>query len=95
MEPSRPPVRPGLTSSPADRATWAAIPVWDLVGVSTLGMEASTAAYRDGEQWLGEVLTQLAANQRDAARPSRRLAGVRLGSTEATYLAWLDLTELG
>ena len=57
------PVRPGLTSSPADRATWAAIPVWDLVGVSTLGMEASTAAYRDGEQWLGEVLTQLAANR--------------------------------
>ena len=84
-----------LTSSPADRATWAAIPVWDLVGVSTLGMEASTAAYRDGEQWVTEVLTQLAANRETLRGRVAGWPGVRLGSTEATYLAWLDLTELG
>lgn len=83
-----------VTSNPADRARWRAIPMWETVGVSTLGMEASTAAYLHGEPWLGEVMTQLDANRRLLADQVATWPGVRLGSLEATYLAWLDLTDL-
>jgi cystathionine beta-lyase len=83
-----------VTSNSTDRATWRAIPLWETIGVSTMGMEASTAAYLHGDTWLGEVMTQLDANRRMLSDRVATWPGVRLGSLEATYLAWLDLTDL-
>jgi cystathionine beta-lyase len=83
-----------ITSNAEDRAAWHAIPIWDQVGVSTLGMAAAVAAYRHGEPWLAEVLAHLSGNQALLTEAVTRWPGVRLGGLEATYLAWLDLTAL-
>lgn len=83
-----------ITSNAADRAAWHAIPIWDQVGVSTVGMAAAVAAYRDGGPWLSHVLAHLAGNQALLADAVAQWPGVRLGGLEATYLAWLDLTAL-
>jgi cystathionine beta-lyase len=57
---------------------------------------AAEAAYRDGGEWHGELLRYLRAN-RDAleAFVAAELPRVRMTHVEATYLAWLDVGELG
>jgi len=59
--------------------------------INVLGHAAAVAAYRDADDWLGALLTYLAAN-RDflVAEVRRRLPGVAVTPAEATYLAWLD-----
>jgi bifunctional pyridoxal-dependent enzyme with beta-cystathionase and maltose regulon repressor activities len=71
------------------RARWDDQPP-DLLGaVNILGVEATRAAWTQGDQWLAEVRAHLAA-QRD--RLTARLASlpVEYIPPEATYLAWLD-----
>jgi len=60
-------------------------------GVNALGYAAALAAYREGGEWLDEVLAYLEAN-RDYlyAYVSERLPGVEMDLPEGTYLAWLD-----
>jgi len=69
----------------------------DLVNeVNILGLVAALAAYRDGQEWLDEVLRYLEAN-RDLLIQyvSERMPGIRMGKPEATYLAWLDCRQAG
>jgi cystathionine beta-lyase len=56
----------------------------------TLGVLGTLAAWEHGEPWLAEVRGLLDRNRRMVAR-----AFPRLRPPEATYLAWLDLHELG
>ncbi len=65
-------------------------------GPSQLGVLSQGAALREGDDWLSALLDDLVARQKlliallDAHLPSARyLPG------EATYLAWLDLRDLG
>jgi cystathionine beta-lyase len=64
--------------------------------VNVMGLTAAQAAYRDGQQWLDEVLAYLEAN-RDLLVDyvNNRLPGVRTVTPEGTYLAWLDCREAG
>lgn len=64
--------------------------------VNILGMVAALAAYRDGQQWLDELLLYLEAN-RDLLLQyvETNLPGIRMGKPEATYLAWLDCRQAG
>jgi cystathionine beta-lyase len=64
--------------------------------VNLMGMVAAEAAYRDGGEWLEQLLVYLAGN-RDylADYVAAELPGVRLYPPEATYLAWLDCTGTG
>ena len=57
---------------------------------------AAEAAYRDGGEWHDELLDYLRGN-RDAleAFVAAELPRVRMTHVEATYLAWLDVRELG
>ncbi|MFC7329762.1 MalY/PatB family protein [Marinactinospora rubrisoli] len=65
-------------------------------GPSHLGVIAHTAAFRDGVDWLGELLLGLDANRNLLGRLVREhLPGVRYTPPEATYLAWLDCTRMG
>jgi cystathionine beta-lyase len=65
-------------------------------GVNVLGWTAAIAAYRDGQEWLTQVLAYLEANRDFLVEYVRsQLPGVRLTSPEATYLAWLDCRETG
>lgn len=64
-------------------------------GCNLLGYVAALAAYRDGQEWLDEVLRYLEAN-RDFLRQfvAAELPGITLSPPEATYLAWLDCRAL-
>lgn len=63
---------------------------------SVLGVEASVAAYTDGDAWLDDLLLRLAARRDQLARLlSEHLPLARLRPVEATYLAWVDLRAYG
>jgi cystathionine beta-lyase len=62
-----------------------------LSGVNLLGLIAAQAAYRDGQEWLDQLLVYLQANRDYLARyVAEQLPGVWMTVTEGTYLAWLD-----
>jgi cysteine-S-conjugate beta-lyase len=83
-----------ITSNAADRAAWRRIPLWAKVGVASLGIEASVAAYRDGDAWLEDVRALLARHAAVVAEAVEGMPGVRHRRNEGTYLAWLDCTDL-
>lgn len=64
-------------------------------GCNLLGYVAALAAYRDGQEWLDEVLRYLEAN-RDFLQQfvAAELPGITMSPLEATYLAWLDCRAL-
>lgn len=63
-------------------------------GVNLLGMVAALAAYREGDEWLGQVMVYLANNRDFLAEYVRHeLKGVSMTSPQGTYLAWLDCRQ--
>ncbi|MGW5259133.1 MalY/PatB family protein [Streptomyces sp. NPDC004012] len=65
-------------------------------GPSHLGVIAHATAFRDGGDWLDELLLGLDANRRLLGQlVEEHLPGVRYRPPQGTYLAWLDCTELG
>jgi cystathionine beta-lyase len=59
------------------------------------GVDATVAAWDDGQPWLDEILAQLRANRDWLARSiAAELPGVTMHVPEATYLAWLDCRAL-
>ena len=55
------------------------------------GFAAALAAYRDGDNWLDELVAYLQANRDEAAAfVHDRLPGVEMTPLQGTYLAWLD-----
>ena len=64
--------------------------------VNVLGYAAALAAYREGEDWLRQLLAYLTANRNYVVDyVTRHLPGVRTTVPQATYLAWLDCAEAG
>jgi cysteine-S-conjugate beta-lyase len=60
-----------------------------------LGVIASAAAYRDGADWLDQLLVVLDRNRRMLAELlAAELPGVRYVPPEGSYLAWLDCRGL-
>ncbi|MCZ6709174.1 MAG: PatB family C-S lyase [Gammaproteobacteria bacterium] len=59
--------------------------------VGPLAFAASTAAFADTSDWLPGLLDYLRANHERL----REVIGERMTPVEATYLAWIDLTDLG
>lgn len=63
---------------------------------SIFGVQAATAAYRHGEPWLDSVLETLEGNRRLLRTLlAERMPGASYREPRASYLAWLDLRELG
>ncbi len=83
-----------VTSNAADAEAWGQLPMWTTIGVSTMGIEANLAAYREGGPWLSEVRALLATHRDLVADAVAGMPGVRYAPGEGTYLAWLDCTEL-
>lgn len=83
-----------VTSNSADAGAWGQLPMWTTIGVSTMGIEANLAAYREGGPWLSEVRALLATHRDLVADAVAGMPGVRYAPGEGTYLAWLDCTEL-
>ncbi|HET6534134.1 MAG TPA: aminotransferase class I/II-fold pyridoxal phosphate-dependent enzyme [Actinoplanes sp.] len=60
------------------------------------GVIATVAAFRDGADWLDELLRHLDARRTQlGARLRERLPMIRWHPPEATFLAWLDCSALG
>jgi cystathionine beta-lyase len=77
-------------------STAAALPSHLLGAVSSLGAEATRAAWTAGDSWLRETRAMLRANRnRVIARLHTELPGVACATPEATYLAWIDLRGAG
>ena len=65
-------------------------------GINVFGWTAALAAYRDGQDWLTQVLAYLQTNRDIVAEfVQNELPGIRLSPLEGTYLAWLDCREAG
>jgi len=80
-----------ILTSDADAATWK--DHWPLYehGASTPGVRASVAAYRDGKDWLSDLVSYLDGSRRLLADlVAEQLPAVRYTPPEGTYLAWLD-----
>jgi cystathionine beta-lyase len=68
----------------------------DFSEINNMGLAAALAAYRDGQDWLDQVLVYLQANRDFVADFVRKeLPGVEMVTPEATYLAWMDCRQTG
>ncbi len=67
-----------------------------LHGINTFGMVALEAAYRDGEEWLAQVMDYIAGNLRYLQDYlAAHLPQISVVEPEGTYLVWLDCRGLG
>ncbi len=64
-------------------------------GPGHLGMIAHTAALADGRDWLHALRTDLAENRRQLADGIASIDGISWAEQPGTYLAWLELADLG
>ncbi len=63
--------------------------------VTALGYVAAQAAYESGDDWNQQQVAYLRANRDYLLREINAIKGLKLDSVEATYLAWIDVSELG
>ena len=63
--------------------------------VNVLGLAACEAASRDSTDWHRELIGYLRANRDLVTSTVNRKKGPKMKSVEATYLAWIDVRELG
>lgn len=63
--------------------------------VNIMGLAASEAAYRHGDDWVRQLNDYLAGNRDYLVEAINRIPGLRLDPIEATYLAWIDVSGLG
>lgn len=64
--------------------------------VNLFGIEATTAAYRQGDRWLDELLVYLRGNAEYLHQfLAERIPEVSMPIPEATYLGWMDFRRLG
>jgi cystathionine beta-lyase len=83
--------------SPALRERFEArIPPSVLGTPGTPGMEATIAAWEDGQNWCDALVATLESNRDHLlARVAAEMPGMRMYRPQATYLAWLDCSRLG
>lgn len=85
-----------VLTNDADAELWASLGPFASHGASTLGVIANTVAYREGRDWLDATVAYYDANRRLlAARLAERLPQVGYTPPEGTYIAWLDVRDLG
>lgn len=83
-----------IFSNERDLETWQRIQRWPSHTAGTLGVLASTAAYREGRDWLDALVVHLGGTRRQlSALVAEHLPGVGYVEPDASYLAWLDFRE--
>lgn len=64
--------------------------------VNSIGIDATVVAWTQGQPWLNSVLEHLLAMRNYVTETLRReIPRIRFHAPEATYLLWLDCTDLG
>jgi cystathionine beta-lyase len=67
-----------------------------VMGMNAFGSAAVQAAYRDGEDWLAQVLEYIGENYRFLREfLGERLPDVQVIEPEGTYLVWVDFRPMG
>ncbi|WP_378148740.1 MalY/PatB family protein [Cnuibacter sp. UC19_7] len=85
-----------ITSNDEDERAYSRFGFAVVHGASTLGVIASTAAYRDGREWLGDTMGYLDGSRRLLDElVATHLPGARLRRPDATYIGWIDVCRLG
>lgn len=85
-----------ITSNDADQELYRRFGFAVHHGASTLGVVASTAAYRHGKPWLDGVIDYLDGSRTQlAALVAQHLPGAEYRVPEATYIGWIDVGALG
>ena len=62
--------------------------------VDVLALTAATAAWRDGESWLQELLPYLRCNRDRLVSAINNMPCLTMATPQATYLGWVDATAL-
>ena len=62
--------------------------------VNLLGLVAAQAAYESGDDWNRQQLDYLRANRDYLIAELNNIRGLKIDPVEATYLAWIDVSEL-
>ena len=62
--------------------------------LNLLGTTAAQAAYEYGDDWNNQQVIYLRANRDYLVAELNQIRGLKLDPVEATYLAWIDVTEL-
>jgi cystathionine beta-lyase len=85
-----------IIQSPTLRRKWEVFSQGLIPGVNIMGHVAALAAFKDGQEWLDQVLQYLTANRDFLARYLKeKLPEIRMTKMEGTYLAWLDCRKAG
>ena len=63
-------------------------------GVDILALVAAEAAWREGDEWLTEQISYLRANRDWLVAQVNALPELRMNTPEATYLGWIDASQL-
>ena len=86
----------GVTASAATAALFGRLPREVPYRAGILGVRAAVAAFRDDGPWLDALQVHLDRNRRLLADLlAQRLPEIGYRPPEASYLAWLDCTDLG
>jgi cystathionine beta-lyase len=62
--------------------------------VNLLGLIATQAAYESGDDWNRQQIDYLRANRDYLMHEINQIPGLKLDIVEATFLAWIDVSEL-
>jgi len=63
--------------------------------VNIIGLNAAQAAYAHGDDWLAQMISYLRKNRDLVMKRVNGMKGCRLNHIEATYLAWIDISDTG
>lgn len=77
------------------RSAWDRLPPEYFGSLNVVGVEATLAAWREGDTWLAATCRHLTAMRDHLVARVEALPGVALRPPEATYLAWLDCRGTG
>jgi len=85
-----------IISNPALREAWLRGSEGLIPHVNIMGLTATLAAYRDGQEWLDQCLFYLKENRDFLGEyVKEKFPTLRMSHIEGTYLAWLDCTQSG
>ncbi|HVJ97169.1 MAG TPA: aminotransferase class I/II-fold pyridoxal phosphate-dependent enzyme, partial [Acidimicrobiia bacterium] len=85
-----------IATNRADARRLRQLRVFEVPGPTPIGVAASIAAFRDGEEWLRGLVDYLDGNRtRLLECLAAELPGVQCHAPEATFLSWIDCTALG
>jgi cystathionine beta-lyase len=85
-----------IIQNPTLRRKWQGFSQGLIPGVNIMGHVAALAAFKEGQEWLDQVLQYLTANRDFLAQYLKeKLPEIRMTKMEGTYLAWLDCRKAG